>query len=366
MGNFIPQYRIIYDNLKTKIQNGVYPPESRLPYESQLCEQYGVQRSTVRKALDMLVQDGLIYKRPGRGSFVCPGKSAEPSAVNQGTFLFVMNRSPNDILNNSSSYNAQLFFLMERLCRNHNYTLIYTGISEQEDFGALISTHGAKGAFLVSTMPQHVIDTVQRLQVPALCLNHYCPQLLSILPDNHKAFQMMISRLAQLGHRKIAFVSGPSYAVNAQERLQGFLAAMNECALEVDPGLILDGNWTYEDSFAATIAMLQTVEEARRPTALVTASDMMAFGALAAVSKLGLTVPTDISIGGFDNLALGEFCSPQLSSVGPSMEQMAHVAIRQLLAQLSGTPSMYDRYTIRVPVTYTDRSSVGPCPAVHR
>ncbi len=356
MGNFIPQYQIIYDNLKTKIQNGVYPQESRLPYESQLCEQYGVQRITVRKALDMLVQDGLIYKRAGRGSFVCPNK---PAAVNQGTFLFVMNRSPNDMLNNSSSYNAQLFFLMERLCREHNYTLVYTGISAQEDFAALVSMHAAKGVFLVSTVPEHVVDTVQRLQVSALCLNHYSPQLISILPDNHKALLLLVSRLAQLGHRRIAFVGGPSYAVNAQERLQGFLAAMNECALEVDPGLILDGNWTYEDSFAATLAMLHTVEEARRPTALVAASDMMAVGAMAAVTRLGLAVPEDISIGGFDRLALGGICSPQLSSVGPDMEQMAHVAIQQLLAQLSCPPSVHDRYTIRVPVTYAERGSVS-------
>ena len=68
--SFVPQYQVIYDNLKAKIQSGELAPGSRLPFERELCEAFGVQRITVRKALDMLVQDGLIYKRAGCGSFV--------------------------------------------------------------------------------------------------------------------------------------------------------------------------------------------------------------------------------------------------------------------------------------------------------
>ena len=58
--SFVPQYQVIYDNLKAKIQSGELAPGSQLPFERELCEAFGVQRITVRKALDMLVQDGLM------------------------------------------------------------------------------------------------------------------------------------------------------------------------------------------------------------------------------------------------------------------------------------------------------------------
>ena len=68
-----PVFRIIYENLKRDIERGEYAPGARLPSESELCRAYGVQRDTVRHALQKLVDDGMIFKRPGRGSFVSEG-----------------------------------------------------------------------------------------------------------------------------------------------------------------------------------------------------------------------------------------------------------------------------------------------------
>ena len=68
-----PVFRIIYENLRRDIERGDYAPGARLPSESELCRAYGVQRDTVRHALQKLVDDGMIFKRPGRGSFVSEG-----------------------------------------------------------------------------------------------------------------------------------------------------------------------------------------------------------------------------------------------------------------------------------------------------
>ena len=65
-----PMFRLIYENLKREITSGDYAPSAKLPSESELCRAYGVQRDTVRRALQLLVRDGLIFKRPGRGSYV--------------------------------------------------------------------------------------------------------------------------------------------------------------------------------------------------------------------------------------------------------------------------------------------------------
>ena len=167
---FVPQYRIIYNNLKTQIQSGTYAPGSKLPFERELCEYYDVQRVTVRKALDMLVQDGLIIKQPGKGSFLRSNEFKEDNALAQaGILMFVMNKSANDIRNNSSAYNAQLFFIMEQLCREKGYTLLYTGISSEMEIQRLQTQYPVAGMFLVSSVRDEITEQILRAHIPVLC-----------------------------------------------------------------------------------------------------------------------------------------------------------------------------------------------------
>lgn len=356
---FVPQYRMIYNNLKTQIQSGAYAPGSQLPFERELCESYDVQRITVRKALDMLVQDGLIVKQPGRGSFV---RSEEPKPdvhTQTGVILFVMNKSQNDIRSNSSAYNAQLFFLMEQLCRNEGYTLLYTGISSGEELHSLQEQYPVVGAFMVSAVKASVVEQVLEARLPVLCLNHWHPRALSVLPDNQAGIRMAVAHLAELGHRRIAFVGGPEESFNARERLLGFQAAINEYGLETRPELALQGDWTYESSLAAVSTMLETLSPEERPTALLAASDMMAIGAIEAAHRHKLSVPEDMSIIGFDNIDLCHFCSPQLTSAGPDARQMARVAVEHMLTVIRRSPTTDDHYIVRMPITFEKRASVA-------
>lgn len=366
-GSFIPQYRIIYNDLKTQIQSGAYVPGSQLPFERELCERYDVQRVTVRKALDMLAQEELIVKQPGRGSFVRQDDPKTNLSVPAGVILFVMNKSQNDIRNNSSAYNAQLFFLMERLCRDEGYTLLYTSISSEEEIEALRAQHSAAGAFLVSAVGDEVVEKALRAQIPLLCLNHYHPQALSVLPDNQAGIRMAVSRLAELGHRRIAFVGGPEKAFNARERLQAFQSSMNEFGLKLQPELVLQGDWTYESSLDVVSLALDTLPKKEWPTALLAASDMMAVGAIEAAHRHGLNVPEGMSVIGFDNIDLCNYCSPQLTSAGPNVRQMARVSVEHMLSIIRRSPTEDDRYTVRIPVVFEERASVTvPADRAHR
>ena len=256
--SFVPQYQVIYDNLKAKIQSGELAPGSQLPFERELCEAFSVQRITVRKALDMLVQDGLIYKRAGCGSFVnAPHRESEPAQ--QGTLLFVMSKSQNDIRSNSSAYNAQLFFLMEQMCRQSGYTLLYAGVSSAREIDALAEQYPIAGAFLVSTLDAEIVERHLALGMPLLCLNHHEARILSVLPDNEAGIAQAVSRLAALGHRRIAFVGGAPQSCNATERLHGFVSAMHDCGLAVESALLAQGDWTYDGSLKAVQTMLSAL-----------------------------------------------------------------------------------------------------------
>ena len=359
--SFIPRYQMIYDNLKTKIQSGACRPGSQLPFERELCEEYGVQRITVRKALDMLVQDGLIVKRPGLGSFVRAEERAEAPAVQSGTILFVMNKSRNDIRSNSSAYNAQLFFLMEKLCRERGYTLLYADISGEEELLDLTRIYSVSGAFLVSTVVGMLPAALEQLGIPTICLNHFSNRALSILPDNAAGMRLAMKLLSERGHRRVAFIGGAEDSVNAGERKQGFWAAAGEFMADRSEELIVGCDWTYEGSLTVFSKMLSALPEAEWPTAVVAASDMMAVGAMEAAARQGLNVPKDLSVIGFDNIDLCRICSPQLTSVGPAAGQMAEVAVQHMLEIIRRSPSPVDRYVIRIPVVLSERASVGPC-----
>ena len=306
-----------------------------------------MQRITVRKALDMLVQDGLIYKRAGCGSFVnAPG---EPNPRATGTLLFVMNKSQNDIRSNSSAYNAQLFFLMEQMCRQSGYTLLYAGVSSAREIDALAEQYPIAGAFLVSTLDAEIVERHLALGTPLLCLNHHEARIISVLPDNEAGIAQAVSRLAALGHRRIAFVGARPQSCNAMERLHVTVSPC-DCGLAVEPALLVQGDWTYDGSLKAVQTMLSALAREAWPSALVAASDMMALGAIEAVNHLGLKVPGELSVVGFDNIDLCRFCSPQLTSVGPRARQMAHVAVEHMLAMLQrGGMAAWDRYTVRHP-----------------
>lgn len=358
-GSFIPRYQMIYNELKAKIQSGDYASGSQLPFERELCESFGVQRITVRKALDLLVQDGLIHKRPGLGSFVSESTCAEAEPSFAGSLLFVMNKSQNDLHNNSSAYNAQLFFLMEQLCREAGYILLYTGISNNSEIRALMEQHHVIGAFLVSTVEQPIVDAFMQTELPLLCLNHSDPRILSVLPDNQTGIAKAVSHLAAHGHRRIAFIGGPPVSHNANERLQAFIFSMNDQGLPLCPDLVFRGDWTYEGSQRIISQMFASLPRSNWPSAIIAASDMMAIGATEAIHQNGLSVPRDISVIGFDNIDLCKLCFPQLTSVGPDARRMANIAVELMTTMLQRGSSSLQGCTVRIPVAFIERCSVG-------
>ena len=91
---FVPLYRKIYQELKQKILNGEYAVNQRIPYERELCQQFSVERVTVRKALQLLSEEGLIEKRSGVGSFVANRKVATPPVTESGANILFVIRQP--------------------------------------------------------------------------------------------------------------------------------------------------------------------------------------------------------------------------------------------------------------------------------
>jgi len=358
---FVPLYRKIYLDLKKKIQDNVYVSGQKLPYERELCDLYGVKRVTIRKSLELLAQDGLIVKHMGLGSFVAerdvPAPAANPESAS--TILFIMRRNENDIYHNTSSCNTRIFFETEQICRRHGYLLSYVGLDENTSIADIVRDHPVSGVFLVSSYHEKTICELKELKMPAVLLNHYDPDMLSVMPDNLMMVMQVIDYLTEMKHRRIAYIDGMPDSRNAKERWNAFRFAMYAHNLEVDDSLYFAGNWTYEGGRAAARELLKTE---KLPTAVFAASDMMAAGVMEELRQSGLRIPEDISIVGYDNLDIDVMLSPSLSSATVDFRHMCEIAFEHLLEVMEKGDRAMDHYAIRMPASLIRRDSVA-CPA---
>jgi DNA-binding LacI/PurR family transcriptional regulator len=145
-----------------------------------------------------------------------------------------------------------------------------------------------------------------------------------------------IDHLTSLGHQRIAFVSGPANLASARTRLEAFLASLQRKKLECRQEFIREGNHRFDGGYAA---MLDILKMRVRPTAVLASNDLMAIGMMGAVYAAGLRVPDDVSVVGFDDIALSSFMPPPLTTIRLSRAEIAEFAFNSLFAasQTGGT-----------------------------
>lgn len=355
---FVPQYRKIYLDIKRKILEKEFSAGEKLPYERELCEQYGVKRVTIRKSLEMLAQEGLITKQMGRGSFVSSPSTPQQAASPEGaaTILFVMRCNENDIYHNTSSCNTRIFFEMEQVCRHNGYLLSYLGLEEGASLMDIARDHAFSGVFLVSDCQKQTLADLTEMNVPTVLLNNCNPKLLSVMPDNQGMLKQVVSYLTEMNHTRIAYVDGMPESCNAKERWEAFRYAMYGQNLQVDPALYFVGNWTYEGGRKAARELLKANP---RPSAVFAASDMMAAGIMEELRSAGLRIPEDIGVVGYDNLDVDVLLSPPLSSATIDFQHMCEVAFEHLKLVMEKGDREMDHYTIRMPASLIRRNSVS-------
>jgi DNA-binding LacI/PurR family transcriptional regulator len=185
--------------------------------------------------------------------------------------------------------------------------------------------------------------------------------------DNNLASRLATKHLLSLGHRRIGFLSGPIRTVNRMERLAGYKAALTEAGIEPDPELIWDiapNGSRFGDSQAVDLGRQgaqELLSRANPPTAIFAINDMFAFGAYAGARDLGLSIPTDLSIVGMDDIPITEIVQPPLTTIRQPIAQIANKAVERLVARLQGTIEEAQGHQILRPQLIV-RASTAPAP----
>lgn len=151
--------------------------------------------------------------------------------------------------------------------------------------------------------------------------------------DNIKGGYIATRHLIELGHKKIACLLGPEEIKVNRERKAGYIKALKEASLKVCEDIIFHGEFKFESGYNKTFEIFNG---SIKPTAVFAANDLTALGVIRALKALGLSVPNDVSVVGYDNTILAEIAEPPLTTVNQEMRKMGYLATELIIKRIRG------------------------------
>lgn len=176
--------------------------------------------------------------------------------------------------------------------------------------------------------------------------------------DHIEGARLVAHHLASLGHRRIAMINGHRWAPVSWERLTGFTAGLRQAGLQWDDSAVVEGDFTESSGYRLAGELLRRTP---RPTAIFAASDLMALGALRAAREMGLAVPAQLSVVGYDDIAEAARCDPPLTTVHQPRRQLGVAAAQALVGLIERSHHPPPSRVLLRPELVV-RASTGPPP----
>ena len=213
-------------------------------------------------------------------------------------------------------------------------------------------------AIMTFGIEEPLLDQLAKRKVPLVFIDigPDRPGVSVLKVDYHHGIRRAVQHLAALGHRQIAFVTGPMRLHSAQSRLAAFSKSMQECGITPEPNQIVEGDHTLEGGVAAMERLLLLDP---LPTAVVCSNDMTAIGVLHKLYRKGLRVPDDISVIGFDDIHIAEVMMPPLTTVQMSRLDIAKAAFGALRSQVESPEQTHGKREFDIPTELIVRESTG-------
>ncbi|MCI1956319.1 MAG: GntR family transcriptional regulator [Oscillospiraceae bacterium] len=326
--------------LRSKILEGAYQSTLRLPTEMELSETYQVNRQTVRRALAMLTQEGLIERHQGSGSYI-----RNPAPIH-GKNIAILATYINDYIFPAILQDAQTIFARSGystlvFCTHNQVNMereILKNILGSPVCGLLVE--GTKSA-----LPNPNLDLYNQLgksHIPVVFLHGSYSALsdaVCISDDNFHGGYLLTQFLLKKGHAKIAGIF-KSDDIQGHDRYFGFLSAFRDAGLPLPDANIL---WyTTEQKNQLLKHNDRTLLEdfvkntMRGCSAVVCYNDEIAFSLINVLLSSGIRVPDDVAVVSFDNSSYSEFCSVKITSLAHGSKHIGRIAAERLADMLQG------------------------------
>lgn len=292
-----------------------------------------------------------------------PSPSARGLAGSR-SFLVAMLYDNND--NPASTYLAEIQDGMLDACNANRYSMMVCPLRMRgQDFirrvDALISDHHVDGVILTPPLTDYppLLKRLREREVPYASVS---PQnrneSIGVCMDEELAAKAVVTHLIELGHKRVAHVLGIANHGASRWRLAGYKEALSASGILYDPDYVVQGEFTFGSGVVAARKLFALPE---RPTAIFAANDDMAAGVMWAANERGLKVPRDLSVCGFDDIAMASQLWPPLTTVRQPARDMGKLAALQLLELLKGHGT---GLLLQVPYSLQLRESAAAPPKV--
>jgi LacI family transcriptional regulator len=302
------KHREVTRALREEIESGIWRGGDRLPGEQDLARRFQVAPMTLRQAIAGLVDEGLLLRIRGKGTFVVSRDvaSAETQASHAMGLLF-----PSDACLIDPYYFPEVLEGFQRGMeeRGHRATVYSGGV---EETAQLLPSGAAVACLLFDEAQAQIVEGLRDSGYQVLAINRYMGRrsIPCVRIDDAGGMERAVDHLVGLGHERIGFVRGPADNLDANDRLRGFRAAVKRHGLKAAPE---EGDgFTEAAGYAAARKLLSATH---RPTAIVCASDLSALGVIKAARDFGLSVPRGLSIVGFGDFSVADYMLPSLTTI---------------------------------------------------
>lgn len=205
------------------------------------------------------------------------------------------------------------------------------GDARPASWTSALASHDTDGVILVtSELTGGQLSQLRNAGIPLVVIdpvNPPPPEIPSVGATNWAGGLAATEHLLSLGHRRIGAIAGPGDYLCSRARIDGYRSALERAGISFDPGLVRHGDFQHEGGFARGGELLSLPE---RPTAIFAGSDQQAFGVYEAARQIGLRVPEDLSVVGFDELPVARWASPPLTTIRQPLAEMGRTAAQML------------------------------------
>ena len=359
-------YWQIYSILLGEIKDGVYSDSVVLPSEKELCSRFDVERNTLRKSLQMLVNDGLISKKPGYGSVLVGNdnnqdKTDTDSSGTEHIRRNILLVTHEDYLHENDEYfHFKLIKRIDKGISEMGYNLLFKSVDTDDGFREIIRQIMPVAIIYDSYVHDGLYHVGLETGVSCISINHYTPLMTSVVSNNLDGSYNVARMLYNAGHRDIAVITGKhNYQTNI-ERMSGLQRLYLKKDLPANKTQVFNGDWLFSSGVDAGEKIL-SMPVSERPTAVFAFNDDMAFGCYSVFERAGLRVPEDISIVGFDKSDRYNSIFPMITTVDVNVDAIIEYTCWILSGLLSGTTPEYS-VKIQIDTTLCDNGTILKLP----
>lgn len=243
------------------------------------------------------------------------------------------------VADNANPYYAKMIRGVEDTARKAGYGIILFNTNEEPELEArghqMLLENKVDGLLITSIKTGETpLQTLQGLKVPFVLLNRYIEDFDTdwVRSDNKLGAYLVISHLCSKGHSRIVHITGSEQISSVRERIAGYRQALEEHNYSFDRQLIFSCDLKLEGGYKCTKAALTQINP--RPTAIFAYSDLLAIGVMKALHELGLLVPDDIALIGYDDIEYAQFLEPPLTTVDQFAYEIGQKGIEILLEKI--------------------------------